>query len=361
MTDVTINIYNGLGYHGTLSSNLGNVAPTTSLLDSVVNPQFSGSKNHTSFDMMVRSRNGDRMIMASLVTKPNESPAILRGFIRSPNLSSDTAFELKISLSDMDKIKLGQVGPNELALLDLSGAPTGYRFRSYAVNRAIDGQYLIHSGIASNPMGEEAEFILNIDPLPAVAIVIIVVVGVIGAICLLANIVEAIVDLAAVWACANRGCVPTVTITGTPHMKFGPGWQVDISCTYTSTVTCACPPANTSGATGGGSTPPPPPPPPQPGGSTGGSTSGGSTPPPPPPPPGRSTSGATGGTDATGMCNVGCLCQGPDCGGIGSSHCPNQKKEDDGCAVAGGRCVRRAGHVGPHKCSHGHNFDPYHF
>jgi hypothetical protein len=63
---------------------------------------------------------------------------------------------------------------------------------------------------------------------------------------------------------------------------------------------------------------------------------------------------------AAAMCNVSCMCQGPDCPGPGQ-HCPSQATEDYSCAGAGGKCVRRADHSGPHKCGHGHYFSPFRF
>jgi hypothetical protein len=65
---------------------------------------------------------------------------------------------------------------------------------------------------------------------------------------------------------------------------------------------------------------------------------------------------------AGAMCNEPCYCQGPSCGGNGP-HCTAMKTEPNGCATdSNGKCVRRAGHVGPHKCNHtDHYFSTFRF
>lgn len=246
--EVNINIFNGSdGTEWKLHHHVG-IKSHPTLLESVTNPQFSGTKDHMSMDFTIRHMTENKVIMVSLVSVDNNI-ATLRGFLHTPELDYDTKFEIKIDINDQDEIKLGQVGPDELALLDKNGNPSGYRFSSYSVTSGIDGNYLIHSGIVSNPKGEKAEFVLSMDPgpavaLPAAAVVTIFVVKTIALLCIVANVIIGTVALATIAACYARGCVPTTDITSTPSLSWN-GLLPEISCTFTIKITCACPPAVT--------------------------------------------------------------------------------------------------------------------
>ena len=145
----------------------------------------------------------------------------LEGTVAS--LPDNMVLPLAISLSDLDSQRFDvqeQGGGNWVFLAD--GEPTNTAIRSFQATPAIDGHYMIYSGVLANPTGS-VDFVAVADPLPFVVIAGAVAVG--GCLAFLAGTVilkqlEARIS-GFVKKCREQGGIPEVKVRSRLRVRLG--------------------------------------------------------------------------------------------------------------------------------------------
>ena len=227
MTTININIYGGD------SVNAGYKVSSETF------PALTLNKSDISVaDAVVRNTSNGNVGMVTMTTAFSADPIEFKGVLASRNFASSIPAHILIPQSELRKMIVTPSADGNLKILDVNGLPTSYKIMNYTSRPAIAGKYAIDSGLFIDDTATEFEFIVDSDPLPAVAVVAIV--GIVG--CLIKSLIDdLLLDCnkalsAAVAACTASGGLPGISVTSTYGVGYPP---FRIGCGATCTLTCA--------------------------------------------------------------------------------------------------------------------------
>ncbi|MGB8645235.1 MAG: hypothetical protein WCF84_08350 [Anaerolineae bacterium] len=198
-----------------------------------------------SADVIARVRPSQSLVMMTLTSDINADPITFNGTASDFERSQSIGLNVNITQANLAAINLQQTAPGDWAFLDPDGNPTGFGVRAYSMTQAMGRGYEIHSGIYFDDQGNKAEFVLSTDPLPAAAVVIIVVVSIAAAVCLAGIAISAVIadckksQADAIASCGASGGLASMNTT----VDIAPNFDVatkkfTLGCRVECSVTC---------------------------------------------------------------------------------------------------------------------------
>ena len=196
-----------------------------------------------SAELVLRNRSSKSVAMLTMTSSDDADPITFEGSMSSFDGASSIGVSVVLPQENLQATNVQQPSDHELVIMDPDGNPTPYRVRSYSVAEAIEGRYQIYSGIYSDSDGNESEFVFSTDPGPAVVVIVIASIAVLG--CLAAIGISAITQNCnksqadAVASCASGGGLPKVKAKVTFGFRFDSDTKsVHIGCDYECSTDC---------------------------------------------------------------------------------------------------------------------------
>jgi hypothetical protein len=238
-TSVTINIYDS-GAPGAAPPTVTLAGPVTAVPLTRPLPASSSKGYLRTADFVVRDNRRGKLGLGTMVSTATADPIRVEGSYFDGARWSPAALNIpQPPLADFE------LRPSASGDLDLyfQGQKTAVSVSHHSVAPGLGGLYEIHSGVfIDSNSGIELEFVASLDPLPATAVVIIVIACIAGFACCFAVAITAALAavqvIAAIANCIASGGVPETSVETKLTPGYDPAGKFTFGCQVTATVKC---------------------------------------------------------------------------------------------------------------------------